>query len=173
MTTIRPAVVGDALAITRVHVEGWRTTYRGLVPDAYLDSLSLEPRRMVWERRLAHPEPGYVIFAAEDERGEVVGFADGGPNRDVETAERYAGELYAIYLLPEARRHGIGARLMRAVAAALAAKGMRSLLVWALAENPSRPFYERMGGRMVREAPIEIGGLTLVEVAYGWSEPPV
>lgn len=168
MTTIRPATPADAAAITWAHVEGWRTTYRGIVPDEYLDGLSVEQRRTVWERRLAHPDPGHVTFVAEDESGRVFGFADGGHNRDAETAERYAGELLALYLLPETRRQGAGARLFRAVAGALAANGMPGMLVWVLAENPSRAFYERMGGHFVREAPITIGGAALVEVAYGW-----
>lgn len=169
-TTIRPATPADAAAITWAHVEGWRTTYRGIVPDAYLDGLSVQQRRIVWDHRLANPDPGYVNFVAEDEAGRVFGFADGGHNRDAETAVRYGGELLAIYLLPESRRKGAGALLFRAVAEALVANGMPSMLVWALAENPSRAFYERMGGRFVREASITIGGATLVEVAYGWDE---
>lgn len=171
MFTLRPATVGDAAAIAHVHVEAWRTTYRGLIPDSFLDALSPERRIPVWERRFSQPEPDFVVYVAENEDGVVVGFADGGHTRDAELAGRYSGELYAIYLLPEARAHGVGARLMRAVAEALATHGMRSLLVWVLATNPARAFYERLGGRFVREAPIEIGGAALVEVAYGWDEP--
>ena len=44
------------------------------------------------------------------------------------------------------------------------------MLVWVLTENPSRAFYERMGGRFVREAPVTICGAPLVEVAYGWDD---
>ncbi len=170
MVTIRPATAADAAAITWAHVEGWRTTYRGIVPDHYLDGLSAPQRQVVWEHRLANPNPGYAIFVAEDEAGRVFGFADGGPNRDAETAERYPGELLAIYLLPEGQRHGAGSLLFRAVAGALAANGTPSMLVWVLANNPSRAFYERMGGHFVREASITIGGAPLVEVAYGWDE---
>jgi hypothetical protein len=54
------------------------------------------------------------------------------------------------------------------VAQGLAAKGRHSMLAWVLAENPSRPFYEAMGGKLLGTQEIEIGGATLEEVAYGW-----
>ncbi|HEX7041129.1 MAG TPA: hypothetical protein VF202_13505 [Trueperaceae bacterium] len=41
---IRAAKPEDALAIGRVHVDPWRTTYRGLLPDAVLAALSVEQR---------------------------------------------------------------------------------------------------------------------------------
>ena len=31
--TLRPARPGDAAAIAKVHVETWRATYAGIVPD--------------------------------------------------------------------------------------------------------------------------------------------
>ena len=48
--------------------------------------------------------------------------------------------------------------------------GMPSMLIWVLAKNPSRAFYEALGGQRVYEKQIVIGGETLVEVAYGWRD---
>ncbi len=42
------------------------------------------------------------------------------------------------------------------------------MLIWVLADNPSRRFYERLGGQLVREAEVELGGQRLRELAYGW-----
>lgn len=42
--------------------------------------------------------------------------------------------------------------------------------MWALAGNPARHFYEALGGVFVASQPVEIGGLTLEEVAYGWDD---
>jgi ribosomal protein S18 acetylase RimI-like enzyme len=81
------------------------------------------------------------------------------------------GALYALYVLPSRQRQGCGRRLVQAVARRLVASGMRSVLVWVLAANiPARRFYEALGGAVVREQPIEIGGATLTEVAYGWPD---
>ena len=54
---IRPARVKDALAIARVHIESWRATYPGIVPQHYIDSLNVEVFTERWRDRLeTHPE---------------------------------------------------------------------------------------------------------------------
>jgi len=42
-------------------------------------------------------------------------------------------------------------------------------MLWVLKSNPARKFYERMGGELIGEKQIEIGGVRLIEIAYGWS----
>jgi hypothetical protein len=49
---IRPARAGDAEAIARVRVDSWRETYRGMIPQAYLDAMKLEQSRALWEKVL-------------------------------------------------------------------------------------------------------------------------
>ena len=164
---MRLADCADAAAIARVHVESWRTTYRGLMPDAVLDGLSVERRRKSWERLLCSKPVDRCAFVAEAADGELIGFADGGPPQvDV---SGHDSELYAIYLLNEWQGHGAGRRLVRAVAGWLAERGHRRMVLWVLAENqPSRRFYERLGGVLVAQQPFDIGGATLEEVAYGY-----
>ena len=48
--------------------------------------------------------------------------------------------------------------------------GMTALLLWVLAENPARQFYERLGGQPVYDKTVIIGGVPLIEVAYGWPD---
>jgi GNAT superfamily N-acetyltransferase len=108
---------------------------------------------------------------AEDESGEIVGFASGGPERSGDAA--YGGELYAIYILLPYQQRGIGRRLSFAVVERLARAGIRSMLIWVLADNPARRFYEALGGREVDRKQVEIGGAVLDEVAYGWSDTGV
>jgi hypothetical protein len=43
--TIRPAVAGDAEAVERLRVAGWKTAYRGIIPDAFLDSMPVDVER--------------------------------------------------------------------------------------------------------------------------------
>jgi GNAT superfamily N-acetyltransferase len=82
----------------------------------------------------------------------------------------FDGELGAIYLLASHQKRGAGAALVRRIAAVLSTRSFRSMVVWVLKANPSRGFYERMGGVLVAEQGIEIGGVTLPEVAYGWTD---
>ena len=166
---IRLAQPSDAGGIARVHVDSWRSTYRGIVPDNYLAGLSYEQRENYWRSILTHrSETPQWIYVAELDAGTIVGFACGGIEREQNPV--YRGELYAIYLLADHQKQGIGRGLMQAVARSLVDAGTDSMLVWVLAENPSRAFYQSLGGQYVREKPITIGDVTLTEVAYGWRD---
>ncbi len=163
---LRAAEPADAMGIATVQVTAWRSAYRGLLPADYLAGMDAGEAASRWERRLRTPDP--LVFVAESEAG-LVGFASGGPEREGDPV--YRGELYAIYLLPQHQGLGHGRALAAAVAAGLADRRMRSMLVWVLRDNgPARAFYERLGGAYVREHPLEIGGATVAEVSYGWRD---
>ncbi|OQP07760.1 GNAT family N-acetyltransferase [Geobacillus sp. 46C-IIa] len=165
---IRKADLTDAPAIAAVHVESWKTTYRGIVPDAYLETLAVEEKQTLWEKGLSQAD--HSVFVAE-ENGRVVGFISGGRNRaSGGPAAQYDGELYAVYLLKEAQGKGLGRQLVQASARDLAQNGIHSLVVWVLAANPSRGFYERLGGKKLAEERVEIGGKALWEWCYGWQD---
>jgi GNAT superfamily N-acetyltransferase len=163
---IRVATVADVAAIARVHVDSWRTTYKGIVPEGFLANLAYEHREPLWRDALSKSASRSVVYVAEDLDGHIIGFAAGGPERSGDTV--YTGELYAIYLLDGWQRQGIGRQLTVTLVRQLVQAGFASLLIWVLAENPSRRFYEALGGQQVREQPVTIGGVQLIEVAYGW-----
>lgn len=165
---IRAARPEDADAIARVHVDSWRTTYAGMVPDEHLASLSVERRAAMWRQAMTDHANETFIYVAENEHGEIVGFVAGGQEREGHTV--YKSELYAIYALKSSHGNGIGRRLMRALAQELLNAGYSSMLLWVLKDNPTRGFYEHMGGEYVTEKPIEIGSAELIAVAYGWRD---
>jgi L-amino acid N-acyltransferase YncA len=168
METIRVARVEDAPGIGRVHVDSWRTTYKGIVSDEVLANLSYAQREQNAYQRLSNPPHKIYTYVAEDEQGQIVGFIVGGINRD--TSSAYKSELYAIYTLQSVQGHGVGKRLTKALVKRLVEDELYSMLVWVLADNPSRGFYEALGGRYVSTKPIEIGGVILNEVSYGWED---
>ena len=163
---LRPALIDDAQSIAKVHVASWRTTYPGIVPQPYIDSLNEEEFAQRWHTRLTE-EPDLCIRVAEQD-GLLCGFASGGPCR--QTIAGLSAELYAIYLLTFAQHRGIGALLFWSVVQNLVASGHKSMYVWVLRQNPSRHFYERMGATPVMESTVEIGGQLLDETAYGWPD---
>ena len=165
---VREASSTDGPAIARVHIDAWRTTYRGIVPDEYLAGLDYEKRRDGWTAILRDTENRTHTFVADDVSHGVVGFASGGPERS--RNNEYDGELYAIYVLETYQRKGIGRRLTAALAARLQATGLHALLVWVLADNPAQQFHKALGGSFVMEQDIIIGGATLKEVAYSWND---
>jgi GNAT superfamily N-acetyltransferase len=164
---IRLAVVHDARAIAEVHVESWKSTYRGIFPETLLNGLSVEKRESFWRGSLAAHEPHSAItMVGCDAGGAVVGFVSGGKERTGQLGCN--GELYAIYLRQEAQRKGLGALLVRQLVHELVTRGFGSMAVWVLALNPSRRFYEHLGGKVIGQQQIERGGQTFIEVAYGW-----
>jgi len=171
---VRPAALDDAEANARVHVASWRTTYRGLLPDDFLTSLTEEAYTDRW-RRVIGDGLSRVFVVDERHRDQprrssaegIVGFASCGRERAGEVG--FAGELYAIYILDSAQRQGHGRELVRAVAEALREMKLPDMIVWVLRDNPAaRGFYEHLGGTYVRSQPITIGTATLEEVSYGW-----
>lgn len=161
---VRAAVIGDAEAIARVHVATWRTTYRGILPDDFLASLTEAHYADRWRRGIG--DGTSRVFVAEDTSG-VVGFASGGRERAGE--DSFGGELYALYVDDRAQRQGHGRELVRAVVGGLRGMGLTDMIIWVLRDNAAaRAFYERLGGTYVRTQPITIGPTLLHEVSYGW-----
>ncbi|MCY0901622.1 MAG: GNAT family N-acetyltransferase, partial [Firmicutes bacterium] len=159
----------DARQIAVVHVESWRTTYRGIVAADFLNKLSHGERETTWRHTLTAEAPQRrIVYVSEDAAGDITGFAMGGRHRDADPT--YTGELYAIYLLEAAQGQGIGGELVREVARSLRGQGHRTMLVWVLEQNPARHFYQHLGGVPVRHKNAHIGDQVLPEVAYGWRE---
>jgi ribosomal protein S18 acetylase RimI-like enzyme len=164
---LRDASAEDSPGIARVHVRTWQSAYRGLLAEDFLGSLSEASRQGRWREILAQPgSTGFTLVAEQD--GQIVGFASAGPERSGDP--NHTGEVYAIYVLPGRQHEGIGQRLIQASARRLVEAGLASMLVWVLSENPSRKFYEALGGKFLREQSIEIGSQTLMETAYGWTD---
>jgi Acetyltransferase (GNAT) family len=113
---------------------------------------------------------GHGVFSvAELPSGRIVGLASGGPRR--EKVSRIRGRTLRCLPAPGAPAQGVGRQLLGAVAGALAAEGRRSMLTLVLARNPSRPFYEAVGGEQLGSQEIEmIEVIALEEVAYGWDD---
>lgn len=165
---IRPALAADAPAIAQVRVDAWRTTYRGMIPDAYLAAMKVEESAALWDKVLSAAPNTTNTFVAEI-NGRVVGFASG-----LMLAEPKHGldaELSAVYLMRDAQRAGIGRQLVAAVAAAQRAHGATGLIVWVIAGNKgAREFYERLGAEKLIEQPFTWDGMDLVEAGYGWRD---
>ena len=168
--TIRRGVVDDAKEASRMHAETWRTSYRGLVPDALLDGLADDRWENGWRRAFESMDPTRVVYVADTE-GRMVGFAGGGRARPG-GPPGYAGEVYAIYVHPAQQGRGIGRALLRAAAEGLVERRLVPIVIWTLFGNPqSNGFYEALGGTVIGEKREPFDGYELHEVAYGWRDP--
>lgn len=165
---IRKAQLADVHAIARVHVDSWRTTYQGIIDSDFLASLSFEKWERMWSDALSSATNPVSLYVAESPEHAVVGFAAGGPERG--GGPSYRGEIYAIYLLRNQQRQGVGSELFRACVRDFEVRGFIPFLVWVLKANPACKFYEALGGRFLGEKEIPMGKQQLIEIAYGWSD---
>lgn len=173
MISVRKARAADAPGIALVHVLAWRGAYAGILPDRVLLRLSQRRQTAMYERMIGSGAPVHVAVASgadspgPDNQGggpRIVGFASASIG-----AERLAdGEIETLYVHEDFRERGLGRRLLRAAAADLATRGCRSAFLWVLADNPSRWFYARLGGRHVADGDVRVGGEMLAQAAYLW-----
>ena len=166
MALIRLAREADAARIADIYVETWRSTYAGTVPDRVLINMSTERQQGYWTRAVRLD--GEIVCVAEDDADGIVAVGSAGPNRA--RSGTYAGEVYTLYVHPDHQNRGIGERLLMHVFVELQARHLTSAIIWVLASNPSRFFYEAMGGKRVGEREEKMWGTKLREIAYGWPD---
>lgn len=170
--TLRPARPSDAPAIARIYVAGWQDAYPGLLPDRLLVGMRrTDGRAERWAGTIRHPARGEKIMVAEAQDGSVIGFAGGGPARARGFA--YDAEIYTLYVDGDHQEGGVGRRLFSGLALDLARGLGPSLIVWVLAGNPARYFYEALGGRHVGRRAGSLGGAAIEEIAFGWPDAAV
>ncbi len=161
---LRQARPDDAQAIACIEVETWHTTYAGMLADRALLAMSPHRQAHMWSAAL-RLSPG-DIWVAEDQQDGLLGFGYCGPQRD--RSLPFDGEIYMLYVLPDAQGMGIGRALLQRLFARLAECRLRSALIWVLRVNPSRFFYERLGGKLACQRQIPFGGEAVPALGYGW-----
>ena len=170
MTTIsiRAANAADAGAIARVYVRTWRVAYRGLLPSRALNDMNELRETLYWWTTICEAGADTLSFVAVDPEAGVVGFVTGGPERARGAGRR--AEVYTLYVLPGFQRQGIGKRLFAAAGDRFRREDFAGMVVWVLAGNPARGFYESRGGSPCAARAIRVGGRQVQEVAYRWAD---
>ena len=164
---LRLAAPADADGISHVHRASWRTTYAGILP---LDVIAAQAGRKTaaeWMRRLASGTASECTWIAE-RGGAIVGFASCGAARH--RLEGLECEIYALYVLQDYQRCGVGRELVRACARHFVRQGQFGFYLWVLKANRARMFYEALGGQEVGEKTERLGQHSFAEVAYAWHD---
>jgi GNAT superfamily N-acetyltransferase len=163
---VRWSVPDDAYALSEIHVLAWQAGYRGLLPDSLLDSLSAVERLPRWRERLAETT-SRVLVAELD--GRAAGWLVIGPQRDEDLDPGRVAEIYAVYVHPDAWRHGCGAALLARAKAELHGQGFAETSLWVLRGNQRAiRFYEALGFWADGASKIETNrdGIAFDEVRY-------
>ena len=164
--SIRKADLSDIEKIAYINAESWKTTYRGIIENAFLETLSLE-QQLPRAKRLVESVELTCIVAIEKESDEVIGFACFGKNRDKNIDAD--SELQAIYLLETAQGNGAGKMLFDAGIQILIQKHFKKMMVSVFEENKlARSFYERQGGKLIGSDHVDLAGVRYPTSTYLW-----
>ncbi|TPV46824.1 GNAT family N-acetyltransferase [Bacillus dicomae] len=163
---IRRAIKGDITGIAKVHVDSWKTTYKGIFPDEILENITYEQREKQWKNIFQQEDNHQFRFVAETLDGTIIGFIDGGVERS--GAYNCDGELYAIYILQTYQGMKIGQKLFQALLSECRINDMQSLLVWVVTNNPSKKFYEKFNPEKIDTKFLE--RVQVEETAYCWRD---
>jgi len=162
---IRLASINDAKSIAHIRVDGWKSAYKGMIPDSFLNTLDydFEESRVVSRIDRSDAEFTSDILVYEDD-GEVLAYAYYGKSLD-NAFPNYQSEVVALYVLPSKKGMGIGTKLMNEMKTLLIKQGYTNMIVWCLKENyPSIKFYEHLGGVIKEEREFEIDGVKVTEL---------
>jgi len=156
----------DARGIAEVHVATWRAAYGDLLPQSFLNALSVDNRERMWREELRVTHADRAPWVAEA-AGQIVGFVSAGASRN-EDAKAAEAEVYAIYVLPDCWDRGVGGSLLAHAERDLVSHGYKEATLWCLADNVrGRAFYEQSGWRLDgAKLTRTFGGHDVEEVRY-------
>jgi ribosomal protein S18 acetylase RimI-like enzyme len=163
---VADAVPADAEAIAALHAASWRATYRGIMPDAFLEREADDNRRRHWLTRMYTPAPGQLVLKATCEHV-FAGFACAYLDADYQ----WGALLDNLHVAPELTGRGVGARLLNDMLDRVSrARPASRLHLWVFESNTrAQRFYERLGGILVEERSMEVlPGLHVPELRYAW-----
>ncbi len=152
--------------LAEFHVRCWREAYAGLLAPDFLAGLSTGYRADIWSKVIADPAMLALVAWAGNERA---GFIIAGP-ASPDYRKWADSEIHALYVLGAFQGRGTGRRLLEAGLADRRRQGGTNAVAMVFSGNlQARGFYEAMGGRAVGEMAIELGGQSLVEIAYSFA----
>ncbi len=168
---IRSGTVSDSAAIGRILAHGWRQAYAGFMPDDELGP-RVDPayRAKELETWLSteFDTNGELLLVAEH-AGRAAGFlaARLGDRNDVGSV----GQITLLYVSPESQGWGIGKRLLLEAIGWLEAQAQGPISIGAFEQNPYRPFYDAIGGVVVKQVMVRVDAFEWPVVVYLWPSP--
>lgn len=166
---VRDATAHDVAALARIHVDSWHQAYAGIIAPHNLAQTSYSRSVTRFGAYFRQGGQRRSLLHVLDTDAGVFGYVNSGRSTSPELGAR--GEVFELYLHPEAQGLGGGRKLFSAAIWALAEHRATPVVVWALTDNHrARRFYEAMRGREVARGETTVGDQLLDKVAYLWRD---
>lgn len=137
----REARVEDAAGIALVDVVSQQIGYRGFLPAAHLDGMSIGEQQQRWQGALESDVTDRTVVAVDNTNKKVIGFVRAGKTKD-----SAIGGVTHLFVLPEYWAIGVGQALMSKAIEVMRDFGMNSARLYVYRENTrGRRFYDRQG----------------------------
>ena len=148
----------DAEVVGEIHSKAWKSAYRGLFPDEYIDSDTASKRTEEFLESIKDDKCMYFLLEAS-----------GQPAGIVKTHEcDNVLEIESIYILSEYRGQGLGAEAIDFI---LAYKPWDGIFLWVLEDNiKARRFYEKNGFKLSGDTRTINRGIELKQLRYVFKE---
>src|SRR5699024_1318009 len=143
---VRIAWSGDADAVARCQVRGWRDAYASVLPGDVLAELDPDEFAAKWRASLDKPVDARNRVLVALERSAVRGFAVTSPAADPDCDPIVDGEITEFVIDPDHRREGHGSRLLQACTDTLRADQFTRAVWWLpVQDDPLREFVTSTG----------------------------
>lgn len=153
----------DIPSIADIQVNGWKTAYKGIIDDDILDTMNKEEK--IGRLKESYQKNGFIVAEFKDE---IVGFCRYiDSNEFTPDMQDIDCEITALYVKPDLKYNGIGTKLFQFVINEFKTKNKTKMILWCLKDNePSKKFYTKMGGEIVKERLLKIGEKSYYEVGF-------
>jgi len=164
---IVPAHITDAPGIAHVNYTSWHESYRNIISNRFLDSLTIDNYEKRWNYILNNQTDKTFVHVVKNPASEIIGYCTGGPVR--ERFNHFEGEIYALYLLQQYHGKGIGGTLFNKAVMQLNNNGHKSFCLFVLKQNPTIQFYRHYQPHHEHTAIVKIGEDEYEDIGLGWN----
>jgi ribosomal protein S18 acetylase RimI-like enzyme len=159
---LRRATLGDAALIAKMHALSWVSTYRGMLPDRFLDLEVYEDRESYWHAQVCVLETGAGNLLIAEIDGQPIGFVCMlAPDNDNSVL------IDNLHAIPGFKGAGAGSAMLDSAQQWARARGARSMYLYVLETNLAAiGFYEARGWRLAGREEDEMGGIDIMVLRY-------
>ncbi len=156
----------DIPSVVDIQIDGWKSAYKGIVDNNILNSMNRNER--IEKRKNDYKQNGFIVAELNNQ---IVGFCRYiDSNKFTPNISNIDCELLALYVKPNLKYNGIGTKLFQFVINEFKSKNKTKMILWCLKNNePSKKFYAKMGGKIIKERTIEIGEKEYLEVGFEYN----